>query len=104
MALLRFGAWLLHLRFFRLVPTPDGLREVCVLLSVRVKPSTTLEAKVNLVRMKQEIPLSEEERAAVDDGLAALEKLCKHLPMFRHRPGPLQEISETWESVCSQWF
>lgn len=38
-----------------------------------------LEAKANLVRMKQEVPLSEEECAAVDDGLAALEKLCEKL-------------------------
>jgi hypothetical protein len=32
-----------------------------------------LEAKGNLQRMIQEIPLREEERAAVEDGLAALE-------------------------------
>jgi integrase len=34
-----------------------------------------LEAKGNLQRMIQEIPLREEERAAVEDGLAALERL-----------------------------
>jgi hypothetical protein len=34
-----------------------------------------LEAKGNLQRMMQEIPLREEERAAVEDGLAALERL-----------------------------
>lgn len=38
-----------------------------------------LEAKANLLQMKQEIPLSEEEQAAVDDGMAALEKLCEKL-------------------------
>jgi hypothetical protein len=38
-----------------------------------------LEAKTNLLRMRQEIPLSEEELAAVDDGLTALEKLCEQL-------------------------
>jgi hypothetical protein len=37
------------------------------------------EAKANLLRMKQEIPLSEEEQAAADDGPAALEKLCLKL-------------------------
>jgi len=47
-----------------------------------------LEAKTNLVRMKQEIPLSEEERAAVDDGLAALEKLCHHLTDVPTPAGP----------------
>jgi hypothetical protein len=34
-----------------------------------------LEARNNLQRMMQEIPLREEERAAVEDGLAALERL-----------------------------
>ena len=38
-----------------------------------------VEAKANLLRMKHEIPLSDEERAAVDDGVSALEKLCDHL-------------------------
>jgi len=34
-----------------------------------------LEARSNLQRMMQEIPLQEEERAAVEDGLVALERL-----------------------------
>jgi len=38
-----------------------------------------LEAKTNLERMMQEIPLREEERAAVEDGLVAVEKLCARL-------------------------
>jgi hypothetical protein len=38
-----------------------------------------LEAKTNLERMMQEIPLREEERAAVEDGVAAVEKLCASL-------------------------
>ena len=38
-----------------------------------------LEAKANLLRLKQEIPLTDDERAAVDDGLEALEKLCAGL-------------------------
>ncbi len=38
-----------------------------------------LEAKANLLRMKQDIPLSEDEQAAVNDGLIALEKLCEKL-------------------------
>ena len=38
-----------------------------------------LEGKANLLRLQQEIPLTEEERAAVDDGLAALEHLCAQL-------------------------
>ena len=38
-----------------------------------------LEAKSNLLRLKQEIPLSEPELAAVDEGLAAYEKLLTGL-------------------------
>lgn len=38
-----------------------------------------LEGKANLLHMLQEIPLSEEERAAVEDGITALEKLCEQL-------------------------
>lgn len=37
------------------------------------------EATANLLRLKQEIPLSDDERAAVDDGVAALERLKRHL-------------------------
>ncbi len=47
-----------------------------------------LEAKVNLLRMKQDIPLSEEEQAAVDDGLVALEKLCEKLTDVPTPAGP----------------
>ena len=47
-----------------------------------------LEAKANLLRMKQEIPLSEEEQAAIDDGLAALEKLCEKLADTPTPAGP----------------
>lgn len=38
-----------------------------------------LEGKANLQRMLQEIPLTEDERAAVEDGVGALEKLCRQL-------------------------
>ena len=38
-----------------------------------------LEAKSNLLRMRQEIPLTEEECRAVDEGLGALQKLCEKL-------------------------
>lgn len=38
-----------------------------------------LEAKANLQRMMQEIPLTEEELAAVEDGLTAINKLCEKL-------------------------
>jgi integrase len=38
-----------------------------------------LEAKANLLHLQQQIPLTDEERAAVDDGLLALERLCAQL-------------------------
>lgn len=38
-----------------------------------------LEARTNLARMSQQIPLTDEERAAVDDGLEAMEQLLKQL-------------------------
>jgi len=47
-----------------------------------------LEAKANLLRMKQDIPLSDEEQAAVDDGLVALEHLCVKLADVPTPAGP----------------
>ena len=38
--------------------------------------------------MKQDIPLSEEEQAAVDDGLVALEQLCVKLADVPTPAGP----------------
>ncbi|MFH4263610.1 hypothetical protein WAJ43_22465, partial [Acinetobacter baumannii] len=39
----------------------------------------TIEAKSNLMRMLQEIPLTDTERAAVEDGVQAMDKLIKEL-------------------------
>jgi integrase len=47
-----------------------------------------LEAKSNLQRMLQEIPLTNEERAAVDDGLTAIEKLSQQLMDVPTPAGP----------------
>lgn len=47
-----------------------------------------LEGKTNLQRMMQEIPLSEEERAAVEDGITALENLCQRLVDVPTPAGP----------------
>jgi hypothetical protein len=47
-----------------------------------------LEGKVNLQRMLQEIPLTEDERAAVEDGIKAMEKLCQHLADVPTPAGP----------------
>jgi hypothetical protein len=47
-----------------------------------------LEGRANLLRLKQEIPLTDEETAAVDDGLEALEKLCARLADVPTPAGP----------------
>jgi integrase len=47
-----------------------------------------LEGKANLLRMLQEIPLSEEERAAVEDGIEAMAKLCRQLADIPTPAGP----------------
>ncbi len=47
-----------------------------------------LEGKANLLHMLQEIPLSEEERAAVEDGVEAMEKLCQQLANVPTPAGP----------------
>jgi integrase len=57
----------------------------------RPKASTQaqlLEGKANLVHMLQEIPLSEEERAAVEGGIEAMERLCQQLADVPTPAGP----------------
>ena len=47
-----------------------------------------LEGKENLLRMRQEIPLNDAELAAVDDGVAALQKLLDQLENVATPDGP----------------
>lgn len=47
-----------------------------------------LEGKANLLHMLQEIPLSDEERAAVEDGIEAMEKLRQQLADVPTPAGP----------------
>ena len=57
----------------------------------RPKPSSQnqlLEARANLLRLKQEIPLTDDECAAVDVGLMALERLCTGLADVPTPAGP----------------
>jgi len=74
-------------------------RMACAKCSFYVPKQSTqaqlLEAKTNLERMMQEIPLREEERAAVEDGVAAVEKLCARLLDTPTPAGPTpREIEE----------
>lgn len=67
-------------------------RMACAKCSFYVpKGSTTsalLEGKSNLLRMRQEIPLSEAELAALDDGVSALESLLTRLADVPTPAGP----------------
>jgi integrase len=47
-----------------------------------------LEGKANLLRLRQDIPLTDDERSAVDDGLEALERLCVQLADVPTPAGP----------------
>lgn len=47
-----------------------------------------LEGKANLIRMRQQIPLLESERAAIDDGIGALDELLKRLADMPTPAGP----------------
>lgn len=47
-----------------------------------------LEGKANLLQMRQEIPLTDEEAAAVDDGVQALDVLCNRLAEIPTPAGP----------------
>lgn len=55
-----------------------------------------LEAKANLQRMLQEIPLTEEERCAVEDGVAAVEKLSTQLMDIPTPAGPTPRQLAAW--------
>ena len=52
------------------------------------KASALLEGKSNLLRMRQEIPLSDAELAALDDGVSALEPLLSRLADVPTPAGP----------------
>lgn len=67
-------------------------RMACAKCSFYVPKGSTraelLEGKANLMRLRQEIPLTEEEVAAVDDGIGALERLCERLADVPTPQGP----------------
>ncbi|MEO8593706.1 MAG: tyrosine-type recombinase/integrase, partial [Candidatus Solibacter sp.] len=67
-------------------------RMACAKCSFYIPKNTTqsllLEGKANLLRMRQEIPLKEAELAAIDDGVAAFDKLLTQLADVPTPSGP----------------
>lgn len=65
--------------FFEQCPHRMACAKCAFYLPKQSSQALLLEGKANLLRMLQEIPLSEEERAAVEDGIEAMKKLCQQL-------------------------
>jgi hypothetical protein len=65
--------------FFEQCPHRMACAKCSFYLAKASSRAQLLEARANLQRMLQEIPLQEEERAAVEDGLAAVEGLYNKL-------------------------
>ena len=57
-----------------------------------------LQGKANLLQLRQEIPLNDSELAAVDDGVAAMEKLIEQLADVPTPAGPTPR--ELGNRVC----
>ena len=57
-----------------------------------------LQGKANLLQLRQEIPLNDSEVAAVDDGVAAMEKLLEQLADVPTPAGPTPR--ELGNRVC----
>lgn len=72
----------------RTVPAPDGLRPLRLLHPQGIDEIPTRQAKANLQRMLVSIPLTEEERAAVDDDQSALDRLLERLAEVATPAGP----------------
>jgi hypothetical protein len=64
------------------------MREMLVLSTKRFNERQLLEAKANLVRLRQDIPLADAELSAVEDGLTAYEQLLAKLADVPTPAGP----------------
>jgi hypothetical protein len=70
------------------MPTPDGLRPLRFYTPKDSTKAQLLEAKDNLQRTLTSIPLTDDERAAVDDGQTALDALIDRLTEIATPGGP----------------
>lgn len=74
--------------FFDQCPHRMACAKCSFYLPKKSSQAQILEGKANLLRFFQEIPLSEEERAAVEDGIEAMEKLYERLGDVPTPAGP----------------
>jgi hypothetical protein len=70
------------------VPTSDACAKCGFYVPKDSSRAQLLEGKANLLRMRQEIPLSEAELTAVDDGVDALQRLLDQLADVATPAGP----------------
>ncbi len=70
------------------MPTPDGLRPLRFYTPKGSTKAQLLEAKDNLQRMLAAIPLTDDERAAVEDGHTAVDALLARLADVPTPAGP----------------
>jgi hypothetical protein len=80
------------------VPAQDGLCEVQVLFAQCSSQVQLLQAKTNLFQLRPEIPLNDSELAAVDDEVAAMEKLLEQRADVPTPAGPTPR--ELGNRVC----
>jgi hypothetical protein len=74
--------------FFDQCPHRRACAKCSFYLPKESRQAQLLEGRANVLRLLQEIPLSEEERAAVEDGIEAMEKLYGQLADVPTPAGP----------------
>jgi hypothetical protein len=67
----------------------------------RLELAQLLEAKDNLQRMMAQIPLTDDERAAVEDGTTAVERLIQSVGRRTHPGGPSTNSTSAIRDVMS---
>lgn len=90
--------------FFEQCPHRMACAKCAFYLPKGTTQAQLLEGKANLQRMRQEIPLSEEERAAVEDGIKALEQLCQRLTDVPTPAGPTPRQLEQPHQATKQFI
>jgi hypothetical protein len=82
------GHWYCTYDFFDQCPHRMACAKCSFYMPKGSTASDLLEGKSNLLRMRQEIPLSDAELAALDDGVSALKSLLSRLCPLAGVPTP----------------